>query len=268
MEVALEHNLNDIELFLFDMDGTVNIENRLIDGALELFEGLENDNKKYVFLTNNSSQSGESYVKKMRNLGLNCSIDNIFSAGMAMAEFLVRRRKKKKVYLVGTKSYYDELSDYGIELVDDDPDIVVVGFDKELTYEKLEKACKFISNGAEYLATNLDLVCPVSDGRFIPDCGSICQIISRSTNKEPVYIGKPDRKMVDMVALKNKITNEKTAVIGDRLYTDIQVGINAGALSILVLTGETKKEQLKNFNPQPDKVFKSVKNIAMELGYI
>ena len=137
-------------------------------------------------------------------------------------------------------------------------DFVVAGFDTELTYEKLQTACGLIDRGVEYVATNPDLVCPVGGKRNVPDCGSICLMIERATGKTPYIIGKPRPEMVESICSKFTISPDKTAIIGDRLYTDIAMGRNARILSIGVLTGETKREDIE-FSPiKPDFTFYSI----------
>jgi len=254
-------NFKNIELYLLDMDGTIYIENTQIDGADKFIEKIININKRYVFLTNNSSVNKNNYLLRMKNLGIPCEEQNIFSSGMATGIFLKEERKDKKVYLVGTKALEDELKSYGVRLTNNNPDIVVVGFDRELNYNKLELACKFLADGAEFLATNADLLYPIKNNRFIPDCGSMCNMLTTATNKSPLYIGKPNRYMIDMLAKKHQISHDKIAIIGDRLYTDIASGINANITTICVLTGETSKEMIKKSDYKPDYVFDSIKDL-------
>ena len=150
---------------------------------------------------------------------------------------------------------------YDIVTTVNDPDIVLVGFDRELTYQKLEKACMFLDNGAEFIATNPDLLYPVKNGRYIPDCGSICQMLTVATGKKPFYIGKPNRYIIDLLIEKTGTSPEKTVLIGDRLYTDIAAGINAGIASVLVLSGETDMQMLSESPHKPDMVARSVKDL-------
>jgi NagD protein len=250
-----------MELFLLDMDGTIYIENELIDGAAKFLNKISANGKQYVFLSNNSSISEDDYLRKLTNMGIPCKPENIFSSGMAAGFFLARNRKGKKVYLAGTKALAAELAGYGVEMTEEDPDIVLVGFDRELCYAKLEKTCMFLNNGAEFIATNPDLVYPIKDGRYIPDCGSICHMLTVATGKEPLYIGKPNRYMIDLLIEKVGTTPEKTVLIGDRLYTDIAAGINAGIATVLVLSGETNLQMLEKSSHQPDMVVNSVKDL-------
>ncbi|MCX7986902.1 MAG: HAD-IIA family hydrolase [Bacteroidales bacterium] len=257
------NNLNNIELFLLDMDGTIYIENSLIDGANDFFNYLNKNKKKFIFLTNNSSNSAKNYLLKLQKLGIPCNLDNIFTSGMAMGIFLQKERTGIPVFLVGTQALYEELKDYNVNLVSNykEAKIVVVGFDKELTYQKIEKACELIDHGAEFLATNVDMLCPIENKRFIPDCGSICKIIEIATRKKPKFLGKPERQMIDLIAHKNNCPPNKIAIIGDRLYTDVLTGINAGITSICVLSGETNIKMIKKSKYKPDYIFKNIKEI-------
>lgn len=254
-------DFKDIELYLLDMDGTIYIENELIEKAVDFIEKIIARNKKYVFLSNNSSINKKDYLNKLADMGIPCEPENIFSSGLAVGFFLSRKRKGKKVYLVGTEALAAELSEYGIVTTVNDPDIVLVGFDRELTYQKLEKACMFLDNGAEFIATNPDLLYPVKNGRYIPDCGSICQMLTVATGKKPFYIGKPNRYIIDLLIEKTGTSPEKTVLIGDRLYTDIAAGINAGIASVLVLSGETDMQMLSESPHKPDMVARSVKDL-------
>lgn len=254
-------NLNEIELFLLDMDGTIYLENDLFDGSLDFIQTIIKKNKKYVFMTNNSSKSKNDYIEKLKKLNIPCNEENIFTSGMAMGIYLKENFPNKKVYLVGTKALKNELLSYDVNLVNDNPDIVVVGFDRELTYEKLEKACKFLCDGATFLATNVDLVCPIENGRYIPDCGSFCNMITVATNKSPKFIGKPDPSMIYILSKKFNIPCSKIAVIGDRVYTDIASGYNANATTVCVLSGESTMETINASNIKPDYIFNSVKDM-------
>jgi len=261
------NNLKDIELFLLDMDGTINIEDSLIDGAADFFSYLNETNRRYVFLTNNSSNSAKNYVTKIQNLGIKCGPENVFTSGMAMGIFLQTERANIPIYLVGTKALKEELLSYRVVIAEDykEAKIVVVGFDKELTYQKLEHACELLDNGAEFLATNVDLVCPIENRRFIPDCGSICMLIETATGKKPRFVGKPERSMVDILLTKFGCPPGRTAIIGDRLYTDIMTGVNAGITSVCVLTGETTLEMIQNSEIKPTYVFDSIKDVYEQI---
>ena len=152
-------------------------------------------------------------------------------------------------------------------MVKEHPDAVVIGFDMTLTYEKLERACTFIRNGAEFLATHLDINCPTETG-FIPDCGALCAAVALSTGKQPKYVGKPFAETVDMVLRRTGALREKTAFVGDRIYTDVATGVKNGAKGILVLTGETRRSDLENSDVKPDGIFESLGEMGKLLKQI
>lgn len=247
------------------MDGTLYLGDEVFDGAAEFIKTLTELEKKYVYLTNNSSRSGIDYVERLNRLGFPCGKENIFSSGMATAMYINERFPKKRVYPVGTERFITELQSYGVDISEDDPNIVVVGFDTELTYEKLNKAVHFIRYGAKFIAANPDYVCPMPKGEVMPDCGSICALLTASTGVKPIYIGKPERRMIDILSEKTGIPNEKIAMVGDRLYTDIAAGINAGAVTVCVMSGETTEAMLESSDIKPDYVFSSVAELGTHL---
>ena len=255
------NKLKNIKLFLLDMDGTIYLDDELFPGSLEFIDLLRKKNINYIFLTNNSSKSQMDYLNKLHRIGIPAELDNIFTSGNAMGLFLKKNYPNKRIYLAGTSSLHEELKKYDVNLVNDNPDIVVIGFDRELTYEKLEKACEAIDNGALFYATNCDLVCPIKDKRYIPDCGSMCKMITNATKVEPTYIGKPSPLMIDILSEKLKIKKENIAVVGDRIYTDIASGVNAGCFTILVLSGESTMETVKESNVKPDLILPSIKDL-------
>ena len=255
--------LKQKKLWLFDMDGTVYKENRLFDGALELMKVIIENDGRYVFITNNSSKSVVDYIEKVKKLGINVSEDNFFTSSQATILWINKYYPHAKVYCQGTKSLISELEKAGIDVTEkvENVDIVLVGFDMELTTQKVRNTCEILSSqNPVYIATNPDWVCPVSFG-FIPDCGSICEMIKNATNKWPKFIGKPEPTMVEFVKGKFGYTSEETVVVGDRLYTDIATGLNANITAICVLTGEATINEIKKEDIKPSFTFKSVKEI-------
>lgn len=241
------------ELFLFDMDGTLYIGTDVFKGARELIKNLRGYGKRYGYLTNNSCRGGGDYIKRQLSLGFPCEKEDMFTSSMATALFLNEYYKGQKVYLVGTTSLRNELIQYGVNITDeDDADIVLVGFDMELVYDKLRKAVHFLHHGATFIATNQDELCPITEDEILPDCGSICALLTSATKVEPIYVGKPNRRMVDIISKNTGIPNEKICCVGDRLDTDIAVAQNAGAVSVLLLSGETSPEQAAKAERKPD----------------
>lgn len=257
--------LKEAELFVLDMDGTLYLGESVFPGAIGFIHDLEKAGKRYIYLTNNSSRAGEDYIPRLRNLGFPCTKEQVFTSGMATAEYLLKTYPGRAVYPVGTLRFLMELGSYGIEFTEDDPVAVVVGFDRELTYAKLEKAVHFLRKGAAFVAANPDWVCPMPNDEVLPDCGSICALLTAASGKVPFYIGKPNRSMIDILSERTGVPNSKIVCVGDRLYTDIAVGVNAGALSALVLSGETTDAMLAESDIKPDYVFPSVKELGEAL---
>lgn len=256
-------DLKDITLFLLDMDGTVNLGYDPIDGAKEFLETLKEQEKNYIFLTNNSSKSASDYVEKMRSLGFPCESENVFTSGMAAGMFLEENKKGSKVYVCGTKSLKNELKNYDVDMSEsgEDADTVLLGYDTELDYKKIRTVCDLLDGGADYYATNIDMVCPIEGGRYLPDCGSFADMFEQAVKRRPRFLGKPDRTMIDIIAKAQGVPYENIAMVGDRIYTDVKTGINAGVTSVLVLSGETTMEDYKKSDVKPDYILDSVKDI-------
>lgn len=248
------------KLFVFDMDGTIYLGDRVFAGAIRFIDHLRASGRRILFFTNNASRSPRSYLDKLTRMGFSPSGGEIMTSGDVTVEFLKSYRADKSVYLVGTKDLTESFFEAGINLVSDtQPDIVVTSFDTELTYEKLKNACRYIRNGAEYLSTHPDFNCPTENG-FIPDSGAIAALVTASTGKEPTYFGKPYPQTVEMICHAMNITKQDMCVFGDRLYTDIAVGKKNGVTSVLVMTGETTEEMLEAApaDQTPDFVFDSL----------
>ena len=256
--------MSDVLLYVLDMDGTIYLGKNLIEGSLDFIEKVREVNKNFIFFTNNSSKTSLFYKDKLAKMGCNVEEKDIMTSGDVTIEFLKTNYSGKKVFILGTPLLEDSFKDNGIELVEDNPDIVVVAFDMTLTYEKLEKACTFIRNGATFLATHLDINCPTEDG-FIPDCGAMCELITKSTGVLPKYLGKPCPETIDMVLSITGFKKEEVAFVGDRIYTDVATGVNNGAKGFLVLTGETKIEDVDISSVRPTCVYDSLKEMSKYL---
>lgn len=260
--------LKEKKLFLLDMDGTIYHENKLIDGSLEFFSLLKKEKKDYVFITNNSSKSVNFYIEKLLKLGIEVNERNFFTSSQATIYYLKEKKILDKIYVVGTEEFKNELQSNGIKIIEDDIDKVktlIVGFDTELNYEKLSKACNILFRDVKYIATNPDLACPIKNDKYVPDCGAICELLYLVTQKKPFYIGKPRKEIIEFILKEKGYKKEEVLVIGDRLYTDIACAINAKVSSAIVFTGETKKEDLKTTKYLPDFSFDSIKEILKEL---
>ena len=239
------------------MDGTVYLGPKPIPGAAAFIRFLQKENYPFLFLTNNPSADADYYSKKLNAMGIDAAPDNILTAGAATAIYLMEETDWRKVCVLGTPCFENELRRAGVTLDDSDPEAVVISFDKTLSYEKLERACLLLNAGLPYIATNPDRVCPTEYG-YIPDCGAIAALIESATGRKPHYIGKPSPDFAKMALLKLGTQAAHTAMVGDRLYTDMEMARQAGLASILVLSGETGKNDLNTAAHQPDFVFDSV----------
>jgi len=246
--------------FLFDLDGTVYLGDKLLPGAEDLLSYLDQVGRPYFFLTNNSSRSRADYSTKLAKYGLDISLEKIFSSGMATAIFLKKQKPGARIYLVGTPSLKEEFRRYGFQLVDDDPDYAVLGFDTTLTYQKIWKFCDFVNDGIPYIATHPDINCPTPDG-FMPDIGAMMAMIQSSTGKvADIVVGKPNPPMVEAIVELTGFEPGQLTMVGDRLYTDIAMG-KAGIHTVLVLSGETKRGDLSKAPWQPDLVCENLSEL-------
>ena len=264
---SVTEKIGNIRLFLFDMDGTLYIGNRLFDFKKELLKKIKASGKRYLFITNNSSKSVNTYIEKLRRLGIEAAAEDFLTSSQATAWYLKKHYPDKRLYVCGTESLKAELCENGFELTEntEKTECIVMGFDTELTFKKLEDVSKMLcTRDLPYIATNPDYVCPTEYGS-VPDCGSVCDMIYNAAGKRPFVIGKPSPLMIELAMEKENCSPCETAVIGDRIYTDIKSGINAGCVSILVMSGETTREILKNSKDKPDLVLESGEDILNAL---
>ncbi len=258
--------LKSKKLFLLDMDGTIYEENRLFEGTLEFLDLIKANGGRYVFITNNSSKSVKDYMKKISDMGIESVEDDFFTSVQATVRYLKMNYPGKRVFCVGTRSLVAELEKSGIDVteeVDSTAGVVLIGYDTELTYEKLRRISEMlIKYDVAYIGTNPDRACPTSFG-FAPDCYAMCEMISMATGKKPLlYVGKPRPDMVECVMEKFGYTREETVIVGDRLYTDIKTGINAEITSICVLSGEASFDDVVNGDVKPTFTLDSIRDIS------
>ncbi len=247
------NKLKDIRCFLMDMDGTIYLGDHLLPGAREWLALLDSQDIAYYFLTNNSSRSRMEYAEKLNRLGLEVSQERIFTSGEATAIYLEKEFPGASLYVVGTPALQEEFGRHGFNLVEDEPDVAVLGFDTTLTYDKLWKLCDLARAGKPYIATHPDINCPTETG-FKPDIGAMMECVAASTGRRPdVIVGKPYEPIVTALAEKTGFPVAAHGMIGDRLYTDIALG-KWGITTALVLSGETKDEDLAESEFQPDLV--------------
>lgn len=252
------------KLFLFDIDGVIKLGDNLIDGSLELFDYINSIDGKSVFITNNSTKNLNDYVEYFKRKNFDVDETNFLTALTASVIYLKKHHQNDVIFTVGTKSLIKELKENDLNVVTeyrDDIDVVLIGYDNELTYSKIADACKILqTKDVIYLATNMDLRCPVEYG-FIPDCGAITNIIKDATNKEPKFLGKPSPEIVYESIKNTKYKLDEVLVVGDRLYTDIACGINANVDTCVVFTGEAKLEDLETTIYKPTYKFNNIKEL-------
>ncbi len=248
------------KIVFLDLDGTVYMGEALIPGARDFLEYLGDKGIFFYFLSNNSSRSKSDYVKKLSGLGISTGEDRIVLSTDGVIEFLLKK-KVKDLYVVGTKSMQATFIQQGFDIASTSPGYVVLGFDTELTYEKLKNAALFLSKGVELIATHPDLVCPTPEG-FIPDTGSMLALLEKATGKKPFKIfGKPNPEMVAHILHRHDAKPRQAVMIGDRIYTDMELARRVGCDSILVLSGETKKPDLCKLENRPTLIVESVASL-------
>lgn len=254
--------LSEVKCFALDMDGTIYLGERWIDGALQFLHQIEETGRNYVFVTNNSSKNAAVYVDKLRRMGLNVEEDKIVTSGQATIRYLQRHFAGAKVFLLGNPMLQEEFAQAGIILEENHPDVVVTAFDTSLDYRKMCMVCDHVRAGLPYLATHPDYNCPTETG-FIPDAGAIHAFIHASAFRYPDrIIGKPNADIIDYLCTRVNVKKAEIAMVGDRLYTDIAAGRNNGLISILVLSGEATIEEVHTSEVRPHLIFDSVKEIA------
>ncbi|MBQ3068557.1 MAG: HAD-IIA family hydrolase [Clostridia bacterium] len=246
-------------LFLFDMDGTLYLGNRLFDFTPALLAAIREAGGRYLFMTNNSSKSVRDYIQKLATLGIEAAYEDFITSSQATARYLKQHHQGQRLYVCGTRSLIEELESEGFEVTTalETVDVIVMGFDTELTFRKLEDVCRLLlTRELPYIATNPDYVCPTEFGS-VPDCGSVCDMIFNATGKRPFVIGKPSPMMPLLAMEMTGCDKDDTVVIGDRIYTDVKSGLAAGVTSVLVMSGETTQAILDASDDKPDFVMES-----------
>ena len=264
MRFEKDQALNDVKLFVLDMDGTVYLGNNLIEGSLDFIHKVKETGRGFIFFTNNASRVPSFYKEKLAKMGLEVEESDVVTAGDVTAEFLKTYYPGKRVYLNGTPLLENSFKEKGINLVDDEPDVAVQSFDTTLTYEKLDKICRFVRNGVPFVATHMDTNCPTEDG-FMPDCGAMCDLITSSTGVKPRFLGKPFKETVDMVLEITGFKRDEVAFVGDRIYTDVATGVKNGAKGFLVLTGEADMQTVAESEVEPDCIYDSLYEMSKYL---
>lgn len=246
--------LTEVKCFLLDMDGTFYLGDRLLEGSLSFLETLERTGRTALFVTNNSSKSGEMYVRKLEKMGVPKGFLKVLTSGQVAGRYALSHFAGKRAFLLGNDAMRDELTRMGLAIDNDHPDYVLVGYDTTLDYAKMTKLCDFVRAGLPYIATHPDFNCP-TDGGFAPDIGAIMAFVEASAGRRPdLVLGKPNAGIVEDALGITGLSKRELAMVGDRLYTDIATGVNFGITSILVLTGEATLQDVERSTVKPDLV--------------
>jgi len=267
----MNRRLNKIRHVALDMDGTIYKGKTLFATTDPFLDLLGELGIGYTFLTNNPSKSVTDYVTHLREMGIPATPDQLYTSAQATIEFLQEKWPVvQRLFVVGTPSMCEQFKAAGFVLVPDNPhdapDAVIVGFDMTLTFARLCRAAWWISQGKPYFATNPDRVCPTDQPTVLIDCGSICAALEAATGRAPTAtLGKPDPEMIRGILHRHSLAPENLAMVGDRLYTDIDMAHRAGALGVLVLTGETTAAQAQRHSPPPDLVVASIAELGEKL---
>lgn len=247
--------MKQYKLFILDLDGTLYRGSEPINEARPFMEELKRRGQDHVFLTNNSTKTPEDVRAHLARFGIEADPRRVYTTSMMTARFIVARKKEPLVYVVGEKALRDALTEAGCQLVEEEDqlkrcDFVVVGLDRQVTYEKLAKAAIAIREGATFISTNADKALPSERG-LVPGNGALTALIETATGQAPIFIGKPEAYMLEMILAERGLDKEEVLMIGDNYETDIMTGIRAGVDTALVFTGFTQPEDLAKVNRLP-----------------
>ncbi|MBR4995004.1 MAG: HAD-IIA family hydrolase [Alistipes sp.] len=257
-DAQLIERLKGIRHVALDMDGTIYMGMSLFGYTKPFLARLKSLGITYSFLTNNPSTSIEDYLAKLAKMGIEATREEMYTTALATIDYIkTNLPSAKRLFILGTPSMTSEFVKAGFEpttdSADDRPDAVVVAFDKTLTYDTLCRAAWWIQQGLPYVATNPDKVCPTDQPTVLVDCGSICKCLEHATSRQPdITLGKPDPNMLSGIMQRYGLRADEIAMVGDRIYTDVQMAFNAGAFGVLVLSGETTLDIVAEAPRKPD----------------
>ena len=253
--------LRDKKIFFIDRDGTLTLGNNIIDGSIDFLNKLKKTNKIFYVLTNNSSKTANEHLEKFNKIGLNLRKKNVVVSIQPAIAYL-KKHKIKQIFWVANKSVSKYLFKEGFIFNGNDPQAVLLTYDNELTYKKIEKLTCLVRQGIPYYATHEDIVCPTANGS-IPDIGTFIKVIEMTTGVLPNKIfGKPNKSFIDPILEKYKLTYNDAVIIGDRLYTDIKMAENSDITSVLVLSGETTREDYENSRIKSDIIVQNISGLT------
>jgi HAD superfamily hydrolase (TIGR01450 family) len=268
--------IDRIRHFALDLDGTLYLGVRLFPCTRPFLDQLQELGLGRTFFTNNSSRSTRQYITKLNDLGIDATASDLFSSTHCTLGFLKNERPDiRRLYVLGTPALRGEFVEHGyVEVGEtagatDEPDAVIVGFDTTLSYERVCRAAWWISRGKAFIATHPDRVCPTNEPTVLVDCGAICRMLASATGREPdIVLGKPDPRMLKGVMDRHQLLPQELAVVGDRIYTDMAMAQGAGAMSILVLSGEATSQDVEKAPHPPDLVVENVGELGRMLSQI
>ncbi|MFX3622850.1 MAG: TIGR01457 family HAD-type hydrolase [Ectobacillus sp.] len=243
--------------YLIDLDGTMYRGEEKIEEASDFVKALAEQNIPYLFVTNNSTRKPEQVADKLLSFDIPATPDHVFTTSMAAANFVCEQKADASIYMIGEEGLHAALVEKGFIFEDKNPDYVIVGLDRDITYEKLAKACLAVRNGAIFISTNGDIALPTERG-MLPGNGSLTSVVAVSTQTQPIFIGKPESLIMEQALKVIGTSKEETLMVGDNYDTDILAGINAGMDTLLVHTGVTTKEKLSEYKVQPTYVVQSL----------
>lgn len=268
MDALLKEKLRRIRHVALDMDGTIYLSNSIFPFTLDFLAKLGRLGISYSFLTNNPTRSLEDYLAKLSGMGIKASKEQMYSTVPATIDHIKEHYPSaKRLFLLGTPSMIRQFEDAGFESTadsaEDKPDLVVVAFDTTLVYSRICRAAWWVAQGLPYVATNPDRVCPTDQPTILIDCGSLCACIEQATGRKPdTVIGKPDPAMIRGIEHRYGLDAEEIAMVGDRIYTDVECAYNAGAFGVLVLSGETTLEVAKAWPHAPSLICRDIEELG------
>lgn len=258
-----KERLKQIECFVLDMDGTIYLGNELFEFTPKFLETVKKAGKDYKFFTNNSSRNAKMYAEKLKKMGINGVGDNdVGISNEVVIRYIEKNYKDPRVFILGTPALIENFKNRGVTVDEENPNLMILGFDTTLCYDRLNRFCQFVRDGVDYIGVNPDWNCPLEGGKFMPDCGSIAKLIEASTGRFPQFFGKPSPYTLQFIKDITGLPEEKIAFVGDRLYTDIAVTENSNATSIFVMTGEGTLEEAINGEHKPDLIMRSLEEIT------
>lgn len=257
--------LKDIKCFFLDLDGTIYLGNQLLPGSLEFLEEMREREIEVLFLTNNSSKSVDFYVEKLKRMGVKEPFLKVLTSGQAVCNYAIKNFPGQKAYLFANQIVSGEMRKAGLLIDNEDPDYVLITYDTELTYQKMDRVCYYVRQGLPYIASHPDFNCPTEYG-YAPDIGATIAYIEASTGRRPdLIVGKPYAGIIDEALAMTGFQNEQVALVGDRLYTDIEAAIRHQMLGILVLSGETDEQMLAQSQTKPDLIYPRLIDLTADL---